>query len=409
MTGKSTFPNQDNPLHRQAEENAVHMTESPELPASEKIRQVLHELQVHQIELEMQNEELRTAQVELDGLRARYFDLYDLAPVGYCTVSEKGLILETNLTAARLLGVDRGDLVKKPITRFIHQKDQDIYYLLRKHLLETGEPQSCELRMQKKVGELFWARLGATVAQDTDGAPVCRVVMSDITDRKRNEDALRESEEALRAMLSEKEVLLKEVHHRVKNNLQVISSLISLQADNLIDEGLRKGLRDLRDRVQTIVLVHEMLYQMNDLTVLDFAEYVAGLLKYLWRSHGAAAERVRLNMSLAPLMLPVDVAVPCGLIINELACNAIKHAFPSQTECEFFVSLEHESATGGVRLRVRDNGVGLPADLDWRQSNTLGLRLVQMLAGQVHGAIQSGPGPGTEFQVNFTYQEGHHV
>jgi PAS domain-containing protein len=107
----------------------------------ESVRQVLHELRVHQIELTMQNEELRRAQAEIEAERARYFDLYDLAPVGYVTVSEKGLILEANLTAATLLGVNRGVLVKQPLSRFIFQEDQDSYYLHRKKLFETGEPQ----------------------------------------------------------------------------------------------------------------------------------------------------------------------------------------------------------------------------------------------------------------------------
>ena len=231
--------------------------------------------------------------------------------------------------------------------------------------------------------------------------------------RKRVEESLRESEEALRAMLSEKKVLLKEVHHRVKNNLQVMSSLISLQADSLSDERLQGVLSDVRGRIITMALMHEKLYQTDDLAKLNFGEYAASLLQYLWRAHGSAAEKVRLNMSFAPLILPAEMAVHCGLILNELASNAIKHAFPSGTEsgtesvtgCEVSVALDHDPATGAICLRVSDNGVGLPADLEWRQSSSLGLRLVQMLAGQMRGSVQLGPGSdlglGTEFQVNF--------
>ena len=212
---------------------------------------------------------------------------------------------------------------------------------------------------------------------------------------------IKQAEEQIRASLAEKEVLLKEVHHRVKNNLQVISSLISLQADSLADEQLQGVLGDVRDRVRTMALVHEKLYQTEDLARLDFAEYAPSLLKYLWSAHGAATGNVRLNMSLAPLILPVEMAVHCGLILNELASNAIKHAFPGGSGGEVTVTLEHDPATGAVCLRVRDNGVGLPADLDWRQSSSLGLRLVQMLAGQMRGTVQTGPGPGTEFQISF--------
>ncbi|MDZ7760166.1 MAG: PAS domain S-box protein [Desulfovermiculus sp.] len=151
----------------------------------EEIRQTLHELQVHQIELEMQNEELRTAQEEIEESRARYFDLYDRAPVGYCTLSEKGLIQEANLTATTLLGVNRAVLIKQPISRFILKEDQDIYYLHHKKLFETGEPQEFELRLLKPDGRFFWGHLTETAAQAKDGAPVCRVLLIDITERKR--------------------------------------------------------------------------------------------------------------------------------------------------------------------------------------------------------------------------------
>ncbi|TVR03317.1 MAG: PAS domain-containing protein [Desulfovibrionales bacterium] len=147
----------------------------------EAIQQMFHELRVHQIELEMQNEELRTAQAEIEAGRARYFDLYDLAPVGYVTVSEKGLILEANLTAATLLGLSRGVLVRQRISRFILKEDQDIYYLHRKTLFETGEPQEWELRLMKPDGALFWAHLTGTIAQAEDGGTVSRVTTPRVT------------------------------------------------------------------------------------------------------------------------------------------------------------------------------------------------------------------------------------
>jgi PAS domain S-box-containing protein len=147
-------------------------------------RRALHELRVHQIELEMQNEELRRTQEELEVSRARYFDLYDLAPVGYFTLSEQGLILEANLTAAKLLGVARSALVNQPLSRFILPEDQDIHYRHRKQLLATGAPQAWELRVLKRDSAPLWVRVEATTAQDPDGACVCRAAMSDITERK---------------------------------------------------------------------------------------------------------------------------------------------------------------------------------------------------------------------------------
>ncbi len=189
-------------LRRRAEEiargKAFRIPENMESLSIEATRQMLHELRVHQIELEMQNEELRRVQEELNAARARYFNLYDLAPVGYCTLSEKGLILEANLTAATLLGVARGALVKQPLTRFILHEDQDIYYRHRKLLFETGAPQVYELRLVKKDGAQVWAHIQATAAQDGESRRVCRVVLSDITDRKQAEEKLKDTLESLR-------------------------------------------------------------------------------------------------------------------------------------------------------------------------------------------------------------------
>ncbi len=174
-----------------SQENAAQLPEQIAPLSSEATQRTLHELRVHQIELEMQNEELRRAQVELNATRSRYFDLYDLAPVGYCTLNDKWVILEANITASTLLGVARGTLANQPISQFVLKEDQHIYYLLRKELSETGTQQACELRMVKKDGMIFWARMEAAVAHDADGAPLNRVVLSDITELKLATEKLR--------------------------------------------------------------------------------------------------------------------------------------------------------------------------------------------------------------------------
>lgn len=189
MSRRNDRPDADGDLRARAEKAARASKDTGAL-SPEETHRALHELRVHQIELEMQNEELRRTQGELDAERARYFDLYDLAPVGYCTLSEKGLILEANLTAAKLLEVDRSALAGKPFSRFILREDQDLHYLHRKQLLETGEPQTCELRMLKTDGTPFWAHLQMAAGQGGGGAPVLRVVMGDISGRKRSEELL---------------------------------------------------------------------------------------------------------------------------------------------------------------------------------------------------------------------------
>jgi PAS domain S-box-containing protein len=196
-------------LRRRAEErirkNAAEMPDLRPALSSAESQQVLHDLRVHQIELEMQNEDLRRTQAELEASRARYFDLYDLAPVGYFTLSEQGLILEANFTAATLFGVARGALVRRPLTRFIVPDDQDIYYLHRKRLFATGAPQVMELRLRREDGTEFWARFEATTSRDADGATeVCRAVVSDISERKRVEqERLRFDQELRQAQKAE--------------------------------------------------------------------------------------------------------------------------------------------------------------------------------------------------------------
>ena len=184
-------------LRQRAEEALQMQLIDMETISQNETQRVLHELRVHQIELEVQNEELRRAQVELEASRARYFDLYDLAPVGYFTLSRQGLILEANLTVANLMSVDRSKLVNNPLSRYILSEDADIYYQHRKKLIETGEPQVCELRMIRKDGTAFWARMEATAAQNAEGDPVYRTVLSEMTELKQAEETLLHSKEML--------------------------------------------------------------------------------------------------------------------------------------------------------------------------------------------------------------------
>jgi len=183
-------------LRQQAEEEIRALEDLAEAPiGADETRRLLHELRVHQIELEMQNQELRRAQEQLEASRARYVDLYDFSPVGYVTLSVEGLILQANLTAATLLGVTRSALVGKPLSSFIVPMDEDIFYFHRQKLSETGTPQMCELRMARPGHAQFWARLEAAAAEDGEsGAPVCHVTLSDVTAHKVREEAIRERE-----------------------------------------------------------------------------------------------------------------------------------------------------------------------------------------------------------------------
>jgi PAS domain S-box-containing protein len=251
-----------------------------------------------------------------------------------------------------------------------------------------------EYRIILPEGETRWINaLGDVVYNPNGKALRMSGICLDITARK-------QAEELIKASLHEKEVLLKEIHHRVKNNMQVISSLVSLQADGSKDEAVREVLKDVTYRVRSMALVHEKLYQSADLARIDFAEYTRSLLGYLWRAHGAAAADVRLTLDLELVQLPVDTAVPCGLILNELAGNSLKHAFRGRSEGEVTVALQNDG-DGRIRLSVHDNGAGLPDGLDWRQAPSLGLRLVQMLSKQLGASVEVSGGDGTMFEIVF--------
>ena len=257
MKKKDNSPEQSIKLRRQAEK-IVRGSEAPspeniEALSPEEIRQAMHELRVHQIELEMQNEELRRAQVELDAVRARYSDLYDLAPVGYFTLSEKGIILEASLTAATLLEVARGALAKRPLSRFIHIEDQDIYYLHLKQLFETDTPQVCEIRILNQNGKMFWARMESTVSRDTDGISMCRKVISDITDRKRSEEILNQQSVILEATNKELESFSYSISHDLRAPLRAIdryARMILRQQGDKFDENTKREFDVIRNNAQ---------------------------------------------------------------------------------------------------------------------------------------------------------------
>ncbi len=210
------------------------------------------------------------------------------------------------------------------------------------------------------------------------------------------------AEEQLKASLAEKEVLLKEIHHRVKNNLQVISSLLNVQSMYVNDEETLRMLQDSRHRVRSMALVHERLYQAEDLARVDFAEYVRSLASYLIRSYGVASS-VKLCVDVSDVSLSVDIAIPCGLILNELISNSFKHAFPNQRPGQINVSFKNHD--GELVLIVRDNGIGVPEGVDFRNTESLGLRLVSTLVAQLEGSIELATTHGTEFRIKFSNRE----
>ncbi len=262
-------------------------------------------------------------------------------------------------------------------------------------LRERGEVSNLEALFRKKDGRVDTGLMSAKVI-DIAGEPCIISITRDISERKR-------VEEAIRLSLEEKTALLKEVHHRVKNNLQIVVSLLNLQAVQTTDRATLNTLTDTQDRVRSMALLHETLYRSGNLARVDLASYVEGMCAHLFRSYGTAAARIRLRTEAEGVDLNLDQAVPCGLIINELVSNALKHGFPNEQAGQITVALTAD-AHRRVTLTVADDGTGLPAGLDLQQSKTLGLQLVHALAQQLGGTASFTSGPGTTCRVEFTSQ-----
>jgi PAS domain S-box-containing protein len=246
------------------------------------------------------------------------------------------------------------------------------------------------------AGEQRWFSAKASVRLDGHGEfDGVTVVSRDITERKRTEERIQTS-------LQEKEVLLKEIHHRVKNNLQVISSLLDMQSLSIQSPEAIEALEDSRHRIRTMAFVHERLYQSEDLASVDVREYLESLTGYLLAAYESSTDTILLTVRVDDVYLDLDTAIACGLIVNELVSNALKHAFPPAWEGEGEIAVElGESDEGRLLLAVTDNGVGFPSGLDLEDSESLGLRLVKMLIQQMEGILELGKDAGTTFRITF--------
>jgi len=209
------------------------------------------------------------------------------------------------------------------------------------------------------------------------------------------------AEEQLKASLQEKEVLLKEIHHRVKNNLQIISSLLNLQSEYIQDKQYLELFKISQNRIKSMALIHEKLYQSKDLARIEFAEYIQDLVNSLFGSYKVNSDTITLKIDVEQVFLGLDAAIPCGLILNELVLNSLKHAFPTgnsgEINIQFYLNNENK-----FNLIISDNGIGFPQDFDFINAESLGLQLVNALTNQLEGTIELNGRVGVEFKITFT-------
>ena len=352
-------------LRRQAEsiarERAAQVPENLDTLSPKEVRQMLHELRVHQIELEMQNEELRRTQEELEASRARYFDLYDLAPVGYFTLSEQGLVLEANLTAAKLLGVARGALVKQPFSRFILPADQDIHYRHRKQLFETGAPLVWELRLVREDAAPIWVRVEATTARNADGAAVCRVVVSDIAERKRAEEAIKTTNAELRSFAYALTHDLQEPLRMVVNFTQLLAQeregKLGADADKYISYSVEGALR-IEALLKALFDYWEVTERGGEnLSPVDCNHALSQTLLNLQ----TAIQQSGATVTSDPLPTVVTENVMLVQVFQNLIGNSIKYRGQAAPR----IHISAVRTTEGWLFSVQDNGIGIdPEDAE---------------------------------------------
>jgi len=253
-----------------------------------------------------------------------------------------------------------------------------------------------ETKTLKKNLQPVWISSTITPVMD-DQQEVRKFVFveTDISIRKVMEDKIT-------ASLKEKDMLLKEIHHRVKNNLQIIISLLNLQSGYIKDEQTLKTVKDGQNRVRTMALVHEKFYQAEELSEIHFGEYAEKLCQFLFQSYSDRTDRIRLKINSDDVKFDMDTAMPCGLLINEVVSNALKYAFPNEAPGEITINIK-SLPDHLIELSIADNGIGLPKDLDVENSETLGLQLISALSGQLDGTLDISRNGGTAFVVKFKY------
>jgi PAS domain S-box-containing protein len=331
-------------------------------------------------------QELRESQASLQAI------LDHTTAVIYLMDPESRFLL-INRQFERLFQVTNAQVVGQPLEAVFSEELAAAFRANNRRVLEAGTAQEFEELAPHDDGLHTYISIKVPL-YDTNGTTYALCgISTDITERKG-------AEEALKAALHEKEVLLKEVYHRIKNNLQVISSLLDLQADTVTDPKVRALFEESQQRIQVMALIHESLHQAGNVARIPATEYIDRLSTRVFQAYNPPGDRVTLRVQVDPIWLEVHTAIPCGLILNELLSNSLKYAFPGGQAGEITIAMR-SAPEGNVVLTVRDTGVGFPADVDFRRTDSLGLQLVCLLTEQLGGTIEIDRATGTQWTLTF--------
>jgi PAS domain S-box-containing protein len=330
----------------------------------------------------------------------RFRRVVEGAPCAMVMVGTGGQIVLVNRETERLFGYAREELVGQSVERLVPERYRVLHPGHRARFF--GDPQirpmgvGRDLHGLRKDGVEVPVEIGLNPLETSEGVFVLASIV-DITERK-----AAQAQAKIEAALAEKTALLKEVHHRVKNNLQIIAGLLFLQAGQSQDPQLKGLLDEGQNRVKTMALIHELLYESRDYSKVHLDQFLQRLTDLLWASYAVDASRIALRLDLHDICVGLNQSIPCGLLVNELLTNALKHAFPVGHRGEVSLELHWNVLAGQVVLRVGDNGVGMPPGVNPEVAKTLGLKLAWQLADQIGGVLRLCDGPGTRFELRFS-------
>lgn len=320
------------------------------------------------------------------------------SPSAMVMIDTHGIMVLVNAQTERMFNYGRETLIGQSVEILIPERFRHNHRMFRSEYFSGPTPRPMgigrDLAGCRSDGSEFPIEIGLNPL-DTEAGTMVLASIIDITDRLRTQQRLEDA-------LHEKTILLNEVHHRVKNNLQVITSLLNLQADHVSDPNLRAILAESCGRVKAMALTHQLLYERKDFSRVDLGDYLQRLVQSIRASYRATGDRIALQLTLPEnsVYLDLERAIPCGLLINELVTNAFKHAFPGERRGQIIIQLVEDSS-GRIGLSVADDGIGLPSDAELAQSSSLGLQLVPLFVDQVHGQSSVERVGGTRFNMSF--------
>lgn len=324
----------------------------------------------------------------------RFRKIFEESPIGMAILGLDQKVIKINAVLSQMFGYSEIELISQSLSFLTHPQDQAASDRLAQYLYR-GQLSSYQLekRCITKNQQIIWVALNASVVKDQDGQILHVLIMiRDITKQKASQELISNS-------LAEKEILLQEIHHRVKNNLHVIASLLELQARGTHDEHIINLFTDSQNRIHSMALIHEQLCLSPKFEHIDFEQYLRNLIGNLFSSYGVNPMQIKCIFDVEPIHIRFETAIPCGLILNEIVSNSLKYAFQGRDCGEIRIQLHQQDHH--LNLVISDNGIGIPPDLDWHKVNSLGLRLVRILTKQIDGNISLDGSQGTSFSLSF--------